>query len=359
MTLPRQNDPLPRPLLVYGARKSGTTLVQSMLDGGASLPMVPGELKLKYIVKKRWIKSRSRSLAQWYPKAGRSIFPLTPEAGKEPEPIGGLTREQLAPFLDLEKYAAGLDAIAVQDDLTLAEILREDASAFLGALKADVRSAKFWGSKEVGGQTVEILRLFRECFPDGMLVLVLREPVYTVRSILLNRLRRGNHPGGMRSIIHEFVDAQRVLNEAHREASEGNAVIVTYEKLTADPAGESKLLCERLGIPFEEIFSRPTTLGQEMVVDTSSRQTTKVFRQVADWREGLTRKQVFTLNLCRILGPVAYRLRGKRMVPYAEMTQLLDSKALLVNAQDGGEETVDLIPGADGRRCVEMPPVEP
>jgi len=313
--------------LVYGARKSGTTLVQSMLDGGASLPMVPGELKLKYIVKKRWIKSRSRTLAHWYAESGRSFFPVIPKPnGEEPARIAGLSREQVGQAIDLEKYAEGLDAIARLGDPPLAEILREDARAFLGAMKADWREARFWGSKEVGGETAEILALFRECFPEGMLVLVLREPVFTVRSILMKRRRWGIRLGGIRSIMHEYGDAQRVINEGYREALGGNAVIVTYERLTADPEGESKLLCERLGIPFDEIFARPTTLGQEVVVDTSSRQTTEVFRQVPDWQEGLSRKQIFILSICRIFGPAAYRLRGKRMVSYQALTELLDSQ---------------------------------
>lgn len=339
---------LPRALLVYGARKSGTTLVQSMLDGGASLPMVPGELKLKYILRKRSITSRSRTLAHWYIEGGRSIFPVEskPAAGdEETDPFTGLTRGQARQVIDLDKYSDGLAAIPELGDPQLAEIIRKDVHAFMGAMKVDCRAARFWGSKEAGSNPTGTLNLFRECFPDGMVVLVLREPEFIVRSIILNNSRCGRRLG-MRRILNEFRDAQRVLNEGYRETLEESVVTVTYEELTENPEGESRLLCQRLGIPFDEIFAKPTTLGEEVVVSTSSRQTTEVFRQVKDWRKGLSRRQVLMLRMCRIFGPAVYRLRGKRMVSYSTLRQLLATQAVARTLANGTSNSPENFPAS-------------
>ena len=39
-------------VLVYGPRKSGTTLLHNLLDGGGNVLVVPDEFKLKFILEK-------------------------------------------------------------------------------------------------------------------------------------------------------------------------------------------------------------------------------------------------------------------------------------------------------------------
>jgi hypothetical protein len=46
-----------------------------------------------------------------------------------------------------------------------------------------------------------------------------------------------------------------------------------------------------LGIPFEEILTRPTLFGDPIVVRTASRQEKAVFRSDENWDDGLTSRE--------------------------------------------------------------------
>lgn len=320
---------LSRPVMVYGPRKAGTTLLQGMLDGGAGLLMVPGELKLKYVFFKRWLEGRS--VGRWFVERGRSFFAEVFEVSADGERVlvkagcgmGGLTAEEVGEVVDLERYAEGLTGILRGGSEDLGEVIRADLRAFVGALRVRPGAGVRWGSKEVGGDSGRILGLFREIFPEGRVVYAVRQPEFIVRSILLNR-RRSRRRMSVRAVLHELRDAQDVVNHGYEQVLGKQGVVVAYERLTEDPKGVIEGVCRELGLPCGEVNGGPTTFGREVVVTTSSRKTTRVFRQEEDWRKGLTALDVLLVRVFQVCGPVFYRMRGRRMVRYGELMRAME-----------------------------------
>jgi hypothetical protein len=321
-------DLLSQPVLVYGPRKAGTTLLQSLLDGGSAMLMLPDELKLKYMVRPDW--PFGKPAAAWFIERGRSFFGrwfrIAPD-GRTVERTGdaavaGLTGEQVSGILDPDAYAAGLGELLARGVEDPGELMRGDARAFMAALKIDKASYRGWASKEVGGDPAKVTALFLRSFPEGRVVYLVRQPEFIVRSIIMDRRRKGKAMS-LRGILHECRDAQNVVNFGHAHASRGG-LVVSYETLTADTQRVVNRLCDELGLPHDPVHEGPTTLGQAVVVITSSRQTTKVFRQEADWKKDLTAREVLAIRLFNSVAPAYYKLMGGRKVAYGEVRALLD-----------------------------------
>ena len=318
------------PVLVYGPRKAGTTLLQSLLDGGATMLMLPDELKLKYMIRPGW--PFGKTAATWFIERGRSFFEnwfriasdgRSVELTGEPA-VAGLTGDQVGGILDVGAYAAGLGELLRSGANDPADLLRGDARAFLAAMKSGASSCQRWASKEVGGDPEKVTELFLRCFPQGHVVYLVRQPEFIVRSIIMDRRRKGK-PMSFRRLLHECRDAQNVVNFGHTHASRGG-LVVSYETLTADTPHVVGRLCDELGLPRDPVHEGPTTLGRAVVVATSSRQTTKVFRQEADWKKDLTAREVLAIRLFRLIAPVYYMLKGSRKVAYGEVRALLDPR---------------------------------
>jgi hypothetical protein len=312
---------------VYGPRKAGTTLLQNLLDGGSAMLMVPGELKLKVFVRKQ---ERARvDAAGLFVARGRSILPISfqpgPEAPQTADDMsdkGGLSIRKFSEILDVEKYAAQISEIQSDPAMDIGEVLKADITAFVAALREGPAAEKRWASKEVGGDPLRILELFRRHFPQGQVVFAVRQPEFIVRSILLDRKRKGKRIG-IRGILHECQDAQRIIAYGYERALRED-VVVAYEQLTADVHAEILRVCGLLGIPFEEILTTPTTLGQPVVVDTSSQQTKQVFRQPIRWQQNLTWRQVMVIGGFQIFAPFWYFMKGRPFVRYDQVISTLN-----------------------------------
>ncbi|WAC20194.1 sulfotransferase [Luteolibacter sp. SL250] len=324
------NEFLSRPVLVYGPRKAGTTLLQSLLDGGRAMVMLPDELKLKYMSRPGW--PDGKSAARWYVEKGRSCFPdlfkvaaddrtveVKPDTG-----VAGLSRAELEEILDLRAYASGLEGLMRDGTAGVRELIEGEVCAFVGALKEGPGQAVCWGSKEVGGDPGHVTSLFRKCFPEGRVVYLVRQPEFISRSIIMDRRRKGKRMS-FRRLVHECRDAQEVVNFGLRHALDGG-LVVSYEALTGDTPAITDKICSEVGLPADPVHSGPTTLGRAVVVVTSSRQTTKVFRQESDWTKDLTAREKFAIRFFRLVGPLYYRLKGGRKVPYEELRGVLAAK---------------------------------
>lgn len=296
--------------------------MQNLLDGGSHLLMVPGELKLKVFVRKP--KRAKANSAGLFVARGRSIFSSPGKAGRDgsKKGLGGLPADKASELLNLGEYESRISEIQNHNEMNLSEILKADITAFVSALRAGSCTAERWASKEVGGDPAKILELFRRNFPQGQIVFSVRQPEFIVRSILLDRRRKGIRLS-IRRILHECYDAQRIINYAYEHALQ-EGLVVAYEQLTADTPGEISRVCGLLGIPFEEVLTQPTTLGRSVVVDTSSQQTQKVFRQPSRWQKDLTLRELATIRCFQIFAPLWSSVKGRPFVKYDQVISSLN-----------------------------------
>jgi hypothetical protein len=317
------------PILVYGPRKGGTTLLQSLLDGGSDVLMLPGELKLKWMPQR--LNSASEPFLDFYLQRGRLDFPDLIErqhgtlTAKPDYHFASFSKEQTDEMFDASRYVKQLDAMRAQPPASTREILTRDVDAFVASLRGNDKPFKRWASKEVGADPQHVIGFWRSLFPDGKVVFLVREPTFVVRSIIMDRRRKGIRMTFGR-ILRECREAQNIINSAH-EYSIGREIMVSYEELTANTQAQMQRIAAQLQLPFEPILCTPTTLGTPMVVRTSSRATQEVFRQAPSWKKDLRRNEITAIALYQKLAPAQHRLRGKKFIPYSQLKAVLDALA--------------------------------
>lgn len=329
----------PQPILVFGPRKSGTSLLHNLLDGGSELVMIPGELKLHPL---RIIKEEaSCDPARHYLHYGRLDFERLIKWHNEKPQVNpeyafdGLSVEQTREAFDVERYVAQLGAMLATPpceelDVALARDLVEwDVAAFLGSVKPPPANLKFWASKEVSKKPEITLEFWRQLYPEGRIVYLVRQPEFIVRSILNNRRRKGIRVS-RRMIWSHCVEVQHFINFAYVASQwprEERPIFLSYEEMTAAPEKTMQRVAQNLGLTFEPILARPTTLGVPMVVRTSSRATTEVFRQASSWKDGLTQREILIIEAFRAFSPLVFRRQHETLVPYATMQKRLEELA--------------------------------
>jgi hypothetical protein len=317
------------PILVYGPRKGGTTLLQSLLDGGSDVLMLPGELKLKWMPQR--LNCAAESFLDFYLRRGRLDFPDLIErqngamSAKPDYHFASFSKEQTDVMFDAPRYVEQLSAMHTQPPASTREILTRDVDGFVAALRTDRKQFARWASKEVGADPQHVIGFWRKLFPEGKVVFLVRDPAFVVRSIIMDRRRKGIRLTFGR-ILRECREAQNIINSAH-EYSIGREIMVSYEELTANTVAQMQRVAAQLQIPFEPVLCKPTTLGTPMVVRTSSRATQEVFQQAPSWKKDLRGNEILAISLYQKLAPAQHRLRSKKFIPYPQLKAALDTQA--------------------------------
>src|SRR5690606_32570178 len=184
------------------------------------------------------------------------------------------------------------------------DLIRFDAWAVFSSLTRAGREPRMWCAKEVGGDTGRIVGLWRQCFPQGRVLLIVRDPMMIARAILNDRRRKGRRPAWP-EIVSEVLDAARVVAAEAQMLGDPDVLMVAYEDLVADTAVVMARVAAFLGVNPAPVLSRPTLFGEPVVVRTASRETTEVFRPAASWREGLSVREqrivAAAATACRLL----------------------------------------------------------
>lgn len=283
---------LDRGVLICGPKKGGTTLFQNLLDGSDRLLVYPTELKLNRFVRRP---DRLRTIAGYLDNS------WVPE----------VETELLSKPRYMELWAR---AIARQELKGLAELTRYDALAVAQSKVGSAQAYEMWCTKEVGGETEKVLDAWREMYPQGKTILILRDPAMVTRALLNDRRRKNIRPS-LRKIVGYTLEPLRVMKVQAKRLDDGDTLGVAYEEVVADTPGAMARVARFLGIPYDSIFERPTLFGEPVVVRTSSKRTTAVFRSKVSWRQGLTPREVAVVALARVYA----RLRPRYRVDYAAL----------------------------------------
>jgi hypothetical protein len=255
-------------VLVYGPRKAGTTLFQSLLDGSDQLLVYPAELKLKYFSRHR---GRNFSAAAYFPHS-RVPFVKTER-------------------LSIEAYKRIWDEAARDGQRRpLVTLIRDDALAVMGSTDRPPANPALWCAKEVGGGHRDILAFWRRLFRPGKALFIVRDPLNVTRAVLNDR-RRKDIRLSVRHIVHQVTDPLRTMRRQMRYLDDPLTHFTVYEDLVADPEREMRKVVAFLGLEWSPVFARPTLFGDPVVVRTASRQTTEVFAGAESWWDGLTARE--------------------------------------------------------------------
>jgi len=291
-----------RGVLVYGPRKAGTTLFQNLLDGGDQVFAYPAELKLKLFIKKP---ERAKDIEEYY---SRSRIPTVD-----------------SPHLSQDRYREFWATARKQRTLRgLAEFIRYDAAAVFASCSNAPASVKMWCAKEVGGfSTMKILTAWRAMFPGSKVLFITRDPLMVTRAVLNDRRRKGTRLS-LRQIAHQTLDPMRVVTAQSRLLDDRDVFLIAYEDLVADTAGVMAEVAGFLGVSNTPKFNAPTIFSEPVVVRTASRKTTTVFQPASSWKDGLTRREQWTVAAVRRIASLLPRFN----VDYAALRQRLRQRKL-------------------------------
>lgn len=254
-----------RVVLVYGARKSGTTLTQRLLDG-SELFTHPSETKIKGwgALKKKidaGIEIPNDTL-RWYFQRGSNNKQNPAELQELRDSFGGLKTLR--------------DYIVLDLDLCLKYNKHEAGWRNSGAI-----------IKEVGGQPGKVIQAFLDSFDNGLVVLVLRDPRYTSSAVFRQRRSVGRKLS-VRETLKEAKEPFVITRALCQMRNKERTMISFYEKTVEDPAGLSAAFKE-----FACLDRRPepvpTLNGTNVAVRTASIKgdAHRVIARKGPWYSGL------------------------------------------------------------------------
>lgn len=196
-----------------------------------------------------------------------------------PEILGGPEFLHLSDIVELQKKIVRsiergwVDLICTREQLdTYINTLIKDL--LIGF--ADRHEARYLSEKSP--MNILVFPELLELLPGAHFVRVVRDPRATVAS-LLEVGKRAREKGHKPAYFTAHTDAavryvKRCLNAGHRAAQEwpGRMHTIVYEKLVQDPEGETRRLCEHLGVEWAAEMCRPSTkehLGEQAITVNS------------------------------------------------------------------------------------------
>ena len=268
------------PVLFYGSRKSGTTLLQNLFDGSKNFPVYPYELKLKYL--STYIPNDFEDLISHY-------FDIEGDAIKQWRNKGEASREERLDGFNMETYIRSCNQKLANSNLySLKDLLFTDITSFIEACEYR-HTPRMWGIKEVGGNPITIFPFFKNMFPESKIIVILRNPFHVSASILNDRKRRGIAISAFTKIKESYISWRQLSR--YLKIGRNNAYFFTYETLTTGASSKQSIqdICAYLNIPDEQIFYEPTLLGRKTVVKTASKKESGLhIRQNQSWWKSLS-----------------------------------------------------------------------
>lgn len=256
-------------VLAYGPRKSGTTLLLNLLDGGDEMFAYPTEITSKRLLETEW----SQDAVGRFRAVVRT---------SELERAG----VEMSAYHDLWDQ---VDPDAMTNDP--ASLVRSDVHNIAQTISPPP-APSMWCAKDAGGRAADNIALWRQLFKQPKFIFIVRNPAMVVRAVLMDRRRHGIRLT-WRQVITQTVDPIRVIKAQVEMLADTDTAFVAYEDLVADTPGEMRKLAAFIGVPYGPHFEEPTAFGKPIIVKTSSRQVNKVFNDNAGRYSGLTLREKF------------------------------------------------------------------
>ncbi len=283
------------PVLIYGPRKGGTTLVQNLMDGGNHMLVFPSEVKLKIFANELFYDKAS---------ATKTYFSHS------------MIVNQKFESFDDKKYLICSKELETTPLHNLADLLKHDIHNIYQCTEEKPSDVFCWAMKEVGGQTTQIIKMFRRLFFSGKVVMIIRDPQKVTRSVILDRRRKGIKLG-LKQLIKQTVDPLRVLDMQKMFIKKPGIYTICYEDLVEENSLKKVMggICSFLSIPYSDVFENPSIFNNEVVVKTSSQNTKRVFRNNTKWHELLTFREKTVVYITKLLFLLKYYVKHKQYLP--------------------------------------------
>lgn len=277
-------------IFIIGVGRSGTTLLQSILNAHSEIAFTP---ETHFLYQYLGLKNQGNI---------RNIDVIIDLLDKD-EKLKRLN-------LNIGEIARECDPIKSQDfwpDLYKKLLLKYLAN----------QSKKIIGDKDP--MNSGLLPLIKLHFPEAYIIHIIRDP----RDVVLSRLR--SNWGKKFPLIAHLGDHKISLEKALKEGPElfgDNYQEVRYEDLISNTETEVRRLCEGINVPFEVEMLDFEKSSQELVSEDERQWKGNVFGKIkknntAKWINGLTnfQRQLSELTLGNLIEGLNYKKSGKGINP--------------------------------------------
>jgi len=255
-------DWLFRPVFICGHHRSGTTLLQSLLDGHPDLAVLPSE--------GTYLSSFSHVASQDPPTSNVDRFMsawierfISPN--REPHFKLGLSTEARNPSLQLclDMLAWQRALLGLERDLAKFRLLLALVAAYAEQLSLPRGPTQWVEKTPLNESNVSHYLPFR----SARFIQMIREPTATLASL------RAAYSGSRERFpvlkhVRAIANSLR-LARLHERGYRDRYLVVRYEDLTAATAGEMRRICEFLGISDHPTLLIPTSGGQPVSSNSS------------------------------------------------------------------------------------------
>jgi len=170
-----------RPVFIWGMQKTGSSLLQSLIDGHPSLVVYPVERHIKYYIG-RSSKETEAELRRRYllgERRGQTPNRLRVTVAKilagEKAGLETLPHEAVVAAFDPSGYANDLERTMGAPLAQPADLFRREIASFFANLKQPPREPAAWVFKMVGGDP-SLGNVFLSQFPGGRIIYIVRDP---------------------------------------------------------------------------------------------------------------------------------------------------------------------------------------
>ena len=290
----KKNEPIP--LLIYGPKKSGSTLLQQLLDGHPHLLVFPGELNVgRYLFERKYLNpfhaaadymlSNRNPLKDIGLLPGKIFDPGSPDAipfekipgdlFRTPRSkngvIKGLPEDTVSKIFNFDNYYTTLFENLSNKIGSSADFIRCEAAALSEALSIQCKPPSYFVMKEVGGNAGHIDAFF-SYFLNSKVILIVRNPT----AFLLSRMNFDKNRHGFKTSFIRKIKQVWGINKVYSRIPQllntygkRRIIYIKYEDLVLEPEHTMERICDFLKIPFDDSIMIPSIIGQKAAVWTS------------------------------------------------------------------------------------------
>ncbi len=310
---------MPEIVFIDGTQRSGTGLVQRLLDGHSQLGVYPFEDRtilglwegyddIDNALRTRRPQQLTAALLRW---GGLSTLKQHSEDGyiefsRNPESYSSRNEFDFEVAGFVHEFEASLSRRFEEEGEelpTVSDMYQEYLASFYRTLERDRPDAaprRYFVVKQP--ESTPALRFFFEHFSSGRVIYVIRDPKGWLTSLrwfpsyLENRDIRPLH-----SACEQWVRETQPVLGLQREVGSERLAIVSYEELVEHTSDVMTGLCDWLGIPVEECLRTPTFMGNSWVGDSTYKGHEGVYADsTARWRQLLTSCEIsYIETLCQ------------------------------------------------------------
>jgi hypothetical protein len=283
-------------VFICGAHKSGTTLLRSLLDGHSELMTIPFETHF------------FRAYGQWVDNDYKFHWPASNDVDAHHEALTRMLEKRnsgsrqfsdtaFSSHLDLEKFDA------LWNDRS-SNTLQGRWAAFNSFL-SDQLNTNATISVEKSVENAEMASMIAAEFPNARFVHISRNPYANM--VALREFRRKNYtypllPRAIRTLYNNFYFAYR------NEQILGSRMLhIHFEDLIQAPEQTMQKVSEFIGIEFQDILLRPTSMNRDWSGNSTSEEAFKGIdtAPLHNYKKKLSGIEIEYVN--RAMGPVLNR----------------------------------------------------